>query len=205
VPNQPIADTTISLLPAVFLDLVETLGSVGVDAYHALSLTDETRAVALFEEAHRILNAEQPALAVAILLARVEDQAEELCQMDADDEAADPAAADLVALRGQSTPDEKRPGREWCLKCREQGEPGFQCSCADADAHHPLATEEERSDEAQPSETCSRPIRIDNSRHSWRFDSDDPQIICLGCGEMRNALSGRVILAGFTPGESDRG
>jgi len=38
--------------------------------------------------------------------------------------------------------------------------------------------------------------------HSWRFDGDDPYTICVRCGELRDALSGRVITPGVpTEGE----
>lgn len=34
--------------------------------------------------------------------------------------------------------------------------------------------------------------------HDWRFDGDDPYIICR-CGEVRDAISGRVITSGAVP------
>ncbi|ROS28892.1 hypothetical protein EDF22_0623 [Rathayibacter sp. PhB127] len=40
---------------------------------------------------------------------------------------------------------------------------------------------------------CSTPVRIDGPQHSWSFDGDDPRIVCLGCGGMRDAISGRVL------------
>lgn len=38
-------------------------------------------------------------------------------------------------------------------------------------------------------EICSDPGR----NHSWRFDGDDPYIICHYCGQMRDALTGRIL------------
>jgi hypothetical protein len=32
--------------------------------------------------------------------------------------------------------------------------------------------------------------------HSWRFDGDDPYIVCVYCGELQDALTGRIITAG---------
>ena len=32
--------------------------------------------------------------------------------------------------------------------------------------------------------------------HSWRFDGDGPCIICVYCGELQDALTGRIITAG---------
>jgi hypothetical protein len=43
---------------------------------------------------------------------------------------------------------------------------------------------------------CPSPGRVDGPKHSWRFDGDDPYIICAFCDEMRDALSGRVIRVG---------
>lgn len=46
-------------------------------------------------------------------------------------------------------------------------------------------------------ETCPRSTRVDGPFHSWKFDGDDPYIVCAFCHEMRDALSGRVIRAGL--------
>jgi len=45
-------------------------------------------------------------------------------------------------------------------------------------------------------DVCLRSRRIDGPRHSWRFDGDDPRLECVFCGEVRDALSGRVLRAG---------
>jgi hypothetical protein len=42
---------------------------------------------------------------------------------------------------------------------------------------------------------CPLSERVDGKVHSWRFDGDDPRIICVYCGEVRDALSGAVIRA----------
>jgi hypothetical protein len=42
-------------------------------------------------------------------------------------------------------------------------------------------------------DVCSRPGRVDGPWHSWKFDGDDPHIICHFCDEMRDSLTGRVI------------
>jgi hypothetical protein len=44
---------------------------------------------------------------------------------------------------------------------------------------------------------CPRPGRVDGPAHSWRFDGDDPYVICHFCGERRDAQSGRVIAQMF--------
>jgi hypothetical protein len=43
---------------------------------------------------------------------------------------------------------------------------------------------------------CSPSKRVDGKFHSWRWDGDDPRIICVYCGEMRDALTGRIIHLG---------
>jgi hypothetical protein len=43
---------------------------------------------------------------------------------------------------------------------------------------------------------CPTSERVDGPRHSWRFDGDDPRIICVYCGEMRDALTGNIIRSG---------
>lgn len=43
---------------------------------------------------------------------------------------------------------------------------------------------------------CPHPIRVDGPEHSWVFDGDDPYIVCAGCDEMRDALTGRVVRRG---------
>ena len=47
---------------------------------------------------------------------------------------------------------------------------------------------------------CVKSQRPDG-RHSWRFDGDDPYVLCAFCGERRDALSGKVI--GGTSAQSD--
>lgn len=39
---------------------------------------------------------------------------------------------------------------------------------------------------------CLHSLREDG-KHSWLFDGDDPYIHCLYCGELRDALTGKVI------------
>lgn len=39
---------------------------------------------------------------------------------------------------------------------------------------------------------CKDSLRPDG-KHSWAFDGDDPYIYCHFCGELRDALTGRVI------------
>ena len=45
-------------------------------------------------------------------------------------------------------------------------------------------------------EECPLSERVDGKKHSWRFDGDDPYTICHYCGEIRDALTGRVIKEG---------
>lgn len=41
--------------------------------------------------------------------------------------------------------------------------------------------------------TSSNSAVIPACGHSWRFDGDDPRIVCVKCGELRDALTGRAI------------
>ena len=41
---------------------------------------------------------------------------------------------------------------------------------------------------------CAKSKR-DDGEHSWRFDGDDPYIVCVFCDEVRDAINGRVIRA----------
>lgn len=43
---------------------------------------------------------------------------------------------------------------------------------------------------------CVPSKHVDGKIHSWRFDGDDPYIICHWCGEIRDALNGRIIERG---------
>lgn len=45
-------------------------------------------------------------------------------------------------------------------------------------------------------EYCPHSKRVDGPTHTWRFDGDDPYIICVFCDEMRDALSARVVRDG---------
>lgn len=51
----------------------------------------------------------------------------------------------------------------------------------------------------QDGDECPFSERVDGKWHSWRFDGDDPRIICHYCGEMRDALTGAVITPGRRP------
>ena len=44
------------------------------------------------------------------------------------------------------------------------------------------------------------PIPLDG-KHSWRFDGDDPYIVCHWCGERRDALTGRPLPVSLIPEE----
>lgn len=46
---------------------------------------------------------------------------------------------------------------------------------------------------------CPLSERVDGKKHSWEFDGDDPYIVCYYCGEIRDAITGRVIKPGRTP------
>jgi hypothetical protein len=58
---------------------------------------------------------------------------------------------------------------------------------------------------APESELCADTRRIDG-RHSWRFDGDDPYVVCVYCGERRDALTGASVVArsGGSAGEEER-
>ena len=40
---------------------------------------------------------------------------------------------------------------------------------------------------------CEPSKRVDGKKHSWKFDGDDPYIICHYCGQTRDAINGRII------------
>lgn len=42
-------------------------------------------------------------------------------------------------------------------------------------------------------ERCELSQRVDGKAHSWKWASDGPYIVCHYCGELRDALSGRVL------------
>jgi len=48
------------------------------------------------------------------------------------------------------------------------------------------------------SDACALSRSVDGPKHSWKFDGDDPYIICHYCGEIRDAISGGVIERGRT-------
>lgn len=45
---------------------------------------------------------------------------------------------------------------------------------------------------------CPFSERVDGPLHSWRFDGDDPHVVCVYCDQMQDALTGRVIRKGRT-------
>jgi hypothetical protein len=42
-------------------------------------------------------------------------------------------------------------------------------------------------------ERCPRTKHVDGKSHGWLFWGDDPYIKCEWCGEIRDALTGRVV------------
>lgn len=42
-------------------------------------------------------------------------------------------------------------------------------------------------------DVCTKTKHIDGKSHGWRYDGDDPYIICDWCKEVRDAVSGRKI------------
>ena len=52
--------------------------------------------------------------------------------------------------------------------------------------------------EAEPTvnkDECPKSQRVDGKLHSWKFDGDDPYVICVYCGETRDALTGKTVQA----------
>lgn len=47
--------------------------------------------------------------------------------------------------------------------------------------------------------------RRGDAGHSWRFDGDDPYIVCVFCTEMRDALDGHVIRPGWVTAPDEDG
>lgn len=85
-------------------------------------------------------------------------------------------------------------------KCDEQDDPEHTCDgaireVADRHGWSVRQVDELRSQRAalRALYACPRPIRVDGPEHSWKFDGDDPYTVCVGCGEIRDALTGRTI------------
>jgi hypothetical protein len=49
--------------------------------------------------------------------------------------------------------------------------------------------------EASKVSTCPQSERPDGD-HSWKFDGDDPYVLCAWCEERQDALTGRIITPG---------
>ncbi len=45
---------------------------------------------------------------------------------------------------------------------------------------------------AEARDTCPKSMREDG-KHSWRFDGDDPYVVCFLCGHRRDALTGAML------------
>lgn len=43
---------------------------------------------------------------------------------------------------------------------------------------------------------CSLSQRVDGKKHTWQFMGDDPYVKCHWCGQIQDALSGRIIVPG---------
>lgn len=59
--------------------------------------------------------------------------------------------------------------------------------------HEPAESDTEQTEEP---DLCPLSKRVDGPKHSWKFDGDDPYIICFYCEEVRDARTGRVITPG---------
>lgn len=46
---------------------------------------------------------------------------------------------------------------------------------------------------------CPKTHHIDGRSHGWRFDGDDPYVVCHWCGERRDNLTGRIVGQRMTP------
>lgn len=57
-----------------------------------------------------------------------------------------------------------------------------------------LTQRKENAHEAPPE--CPLSQRVDGKLHTWRWDGDDPRVVCYWCGQMQDALTGRVIKPG---------
>lgn len=49
---------------------------------------------------------------------------------------------------------------------------------------------------ASGADVCPTSTRVDGPHHSWVFDGDDPRVVCVFCGKVRDALTGAVLQPG---------
>jgi hypothetical protein len=63
-------------------------------------------------------------------------------------------------------------------------------------SNHAWERLEALSPDKETSDECPLSKRVDGKNHSWKFDGDDPYIICMYCGEERDSLTGTVIKKG---------
>jgi hypothetical protein len=48
-------------------------------------------------------------------------------------------------------------------------------------------------DPALDPDVCRKSRRVDGPYHSTRWDGDDPYTVCVFCGQVRDAVSGRIV------------
>lgn len=93
-------------------------------------------------------------------------------------------------------------GKPLACWCRHDGEPRTEANACHGDVLIGLL--ERYSDDALR-DVCPFSQRVDGPWHSWRWDGDDPRVICHYCNEMRDALTGRVIIPGRRPAPNAKG
>ena len=49
--------------------------------------------------------------------------------------------------------------------------------------------------EREHRDKCPKSERADGPWHAWKWDGDDPYVLCVYCGERRDALTGKSIVA----------
>lgn len=52
-------------------------------------------------------------------------------------------------------------------------------------------------------DVCPLSERVDGKLHSWKFDGDDPYVVCVYCGQMRDALTENILKDPQPKGENE--
>ena len=84
-------------------------------------------------------------------------------------------------------------GRVGCFKCEKEMLWYFSNSSTPAPSSTPMKEEHT----VEKEDYCSLSERVDGKKHGWKFDGDDPYVICHWCKEVRDAITDVVIRPGL--------